>query len=46
MAIERDARKIIANAIEIERSLKSIEIREKMKGKILVNNDDYHNQRR
>lgn len=43
MEIERDARKIIANAIELERSLKSIEIREKMKGRILVENEDYHN---
>lgn len=43
MEIERDARKIIANAIELERNLKSIEIREKMKGRILVENEDYHN---
>ena len=46
MVIETDARKMIAKAIEVEKELTSIEIREKMKGHILVNNEDYHGLRR
>ena len=46
MIIETDARKLIAKAIEIEKELQSIEIREKMKGHILVNNVDFHGLRR
>ena len=41
MLIEKDARRFISNAIEIEKQLTSIEIREKIKGKILVVNEDY-----
>jgi hypothetical protein len=46
MIIETDARKQIAKAIEIEKELQSIEIREKMKGHILMNNEDFHGLRR
>jgi len=46
MIIETDARKQIARAIEIEKEIQSIEIREKLKGHILVNNEDYHSLRR
>ena len=46
MIIETDARKQIAKAIEIEKELQSIEIREKLKGHILVNNEDYHSLRK
>lgn len=46
MIIETDARKQIARAIEIEKELQSIEIREKMKGHILVNNEDYTSLRK
>ena len=42
MIIETDARKQISKAIEIEKELQSIEIREKLKGHILVNNEDYY----
>ena len=36
MLIETDARRYISKAIEIETELTSIEIREKLKGKIFV----------
>ncbi len=39
MIIETDARRFISKAIELEREITSIEIREKVKGKILVVND-------
>jgi hypothetical protein len=42
MIIENDARRYIAKAIELEKELYSIEIREKMKGTILINSKDYH----
>lgn len=45
MMIEKDARRFIYRAIELEKELWSIEIREKMKGRIILNNNDYHNQR-
>lgn len=35
------ARNLIAKAIEMEKCLTSVEIREKMKGKILINCEDY-----
>lgn len=38
MIIENDSRRFIQESIEIERELQSIEIREKLKGKILVTN--------
>ena len=46
MIIENDARRYISKAIEIEKDLMSIEIREKLKGRILVSNPEYHNLRR
>jgi hypothetical protein len=41
MGIEIQARSLIAKAIEAEKCLTSVEIREKMKGKILINCEDY-----
>lgn len=41
MSIEVKARSLIAKAIEAEKDLTSVEIREKMKGKILLNCEDY-----
>lgn len=41
MLIETDARRYISKAIEMEGELTSIEIREKLKGKMCVHNDDY-----
>lgn len=41
MSIEVQARSLIAKAIEAEKCLTSVEIREKMKGKILINCEDY-----
>ena len=45
MVIEKDARRFIFNAIELEKELMSIEIRQKMKGKILVNSEEYNQLR-
>lgn len=42
MVIEKDARRYIFNAIELEKELISIEIRQKMKGKILINSEEYN----
>ena len=41
MNIEVQARSLIAKAIEAEKELTSVEIREKMRGKILLNSEDY-----
>ena len=41
MLIETDARRYIQKAIEVESELTSIEIREKLKGKIYVQNEEY-----
>ncbi len=38
---EVQARSLIAKAIEAEKELTSVEIRQKMKGKILLNSEDY-----
>jgi len=46
MLIENDARRYVSKAIELEKELTSIEIREKIKGKILMVNDEYTNVRR
>ena len=46
MLIENDARRYISKAIDLEKELTSIEIREKIKGKIFVVNDDYTNLRK
>ncbi|EGR33054.1 hypothetical protein IMG5_062790 [Ichthyophthirius multifiliis] len=43
MHIENDARRYIQKAIEIEQELESIEIREKIKGKKFIFNQDIHN---
>lgn len=36
-----EARRLVTKAIEAEKCLTSVEIREKMKGKILINCEDY-----
>jgi hypothetical protein len=41
MSIEANARRYISNAIELDKQLTSIEIREKLKGKILVTCEEY-----
>ena len=41
MGIEVQARSLIAKAIEAEKCLTSVEIREKMKGRILISCEDY-----
>ena len=46
MLIETDARRHISKAIEIEGELNSIEIREKLRGRICVHNDDYERTRK
>ena len=46
MKIEADARRFICKAINIEKELTSIEIREKLKGRIVLNNELYHNLRK
>lgn len=43
MFIESEARKHITQAIEIDKELTSIEIREKLRGKILVVSEDVIN---
>ena len=45
MLIEGDARRFISDAIETEKELKSIEIREKARGKIVLDIPEYHVQR-
>ena len=45
MLIEADARRFISEAIEIEKDLQSIEIREKARGRIVLDIEDYHNKR-
>ena len=42
MVIEADARRFISDAIETEKDLQSLEIREKARGKILLDFDEYH----
>lgn len=46
MKIEADARRYICKAINIEKELSSIEIREKLKGRIVLNNEHYHSLRK
>ena len=46
MKIEADARRFICKAINIEKELASIEIREKLKGRIVLNNEHYHSLRK
>ena len=41
MQIEAEARRFILKAIEIDKEMISIEVREKLKGRILVTCDNY-----
>lgn len=45
MLIEADARRFISDAIEIEKELKSMEIREKAKGRIVIESKEYTKKR-
>lgn len=45
MLIEADARRFISDAIGSERELQSLEIREKARGRILLDFDEYHKAR-
>jgi len=45
MLIEAEARRFISDAIETENELKSLEIREKAKGRILLDFPEYHKVR-
>jgi len=45
MLIEADARRFISDAIGSERELQSLEIREKARGRILLDFDEYHKLR-
>ncbi len=46
MIIEKKARRLISDGILLEKELQTIEIREKMKGKILLTTDDSYNSLR
>jgi len=45
MLIEADARRFVTEAIEIEKDLTQIETREKSRGRIVVDTEDYSQQR-
>ena len=45
MLIEQDARRYITEAIEIEKEITSAEVRERAKGKIMVECPDYKKNR-
>jgi hypothetical protein len=45
MLIEKDARRFITSAIEIEKELSSQEVREKAKGKIMIDCPDFNKNR-
>jgi hypothetical protein len=45
MLIEQDARRYITEAIEIEKEITSAEVRERAKGKIMVDSPDYKKNR-
>ncbi|CAD8173694.1 unnamed protein product [Paramecium octaurelia] len=45
MQIEAEARRFILKAIEIDKEMISIEVREKLKGRILVTSDNYLHQK-
>lgn len=45
MLIESDARRFITEAIEIEKEITSAEVRERAKGKIMVDCPDYNKNR-
>lgn len=44
--IEKDARSRIVNAIELEKEIQSFEIRERLKGKVVLNCDTYNELRK
>ena len=46
MLIESDARRFITEAIEIEKEITSSEVREKAKGKIILDSKEYNNTRK
>jgi len=46
MVIEKDARSRIVNAIELEKQIHSFEIRERLKGKVVLNCEAYNELRR
>lgn len=46
MLIESDARRFVTQAIEIEKEITSAEVRERAKGKIMVECEGYNNNRR
>ena len=45
MLIEQDARRFITEAIELEKTITSSEVRERAKGKIMVDCPDYNKNR-
>ena len=45
MLIESDARRFITEAIEIDKEITSAEVRERAKGKIMVDSSDYNKNR-
>ena len=45
MLIESDARRFITNAIKIEKELRSLEIRERARGKILFESNEFNKTR-
>jgi hypothetical protein len=45
MLIEADARRFISDAIEIEKELLSVEIRQKAKGRIVIESPEYKKKR-
>jgi regulator of RNase E activity RraB len=46
MMIEQDARRFIQKAIDIEREISSTEVRERAKGKIIVESTDHNKNRK
>lgn len=46
MLIEADARRYITNAVEIEKDIQALEMKEKSKGKIILDSEDYNNARK
>jgi len=46
MLIEADARRYITNAVEIEKDLIAMELKEKTKGKIFLDSEEYNNARK
>ena len=46
MLIEADARRYITNAVEIEKDIADMEMKEKSRGKIFLGSEDYNNARK